>query len=366
MADKPHDFIDQYQALVRDGLEAWSRQFDPQDGTASEAPAADVMSRMFGGLGGYGDWMRSVASGEPAGAPFAMGGMPPFGGTGPGAMPFGPGGPGIPPFATGAPGSGPFGYGAPPGASARPGTQAFDDWARVARETLSMPAFGLTREQQEEQQALMRAWIDYAEHYQRYQALLQGVQDRATAALGQQAPPTDADSMRSVYDRWVNLAEESYGEAALSDEFKDVYASLVNAQMRVKVLQQKQVERFAAQAGMPTRTEVDSLGERLQAVRRELRHLQAVAAEVDALKAEIASLRGVGAPDRAAPKKVALKQATSKKTTSEKTTSEKTTPEKATPEKATAEKATPEKATPNKTTPKKTTPKKTTPKGGKR
>jgi polyhydroxyalkanoate synthesis regulator phasin len=314
MADKTHDFIDQYQALVRDGLEAWSRQFDPKDGTPSDAPSVDVMSRMFGGLGGYGDWMRSVASGEPVGAPFAMGGTPPFGGAGPGPMPFGPGGPGIPPFATGAPGTGPFGYGAPPGASAQPGTQTFDDWARIARETLSMPAFGLTREQQEEQQALLRAWIDCAEHYQRYQALLQGVQDRATAALGQHAPVTDADSMRSVYDRWVNLAEESYGEAALSEEFKEVYASLVNAQMRLKVLQQKQVERFAAQAGMPTRTEVDSLGERVQALRRELRHFQGVAAEVESLKAEIASLRGTGASAaKTSPKKLAPKKATPKK-----------------------------------------------------
>lgn len=336
MADKPHDFIDQYQALVRDGLEAWSRQFDPKGDAAPGLPPADIMSRMFGGLGGYGDWMRSFTSGEPAGAPpFPMGGMPPFGATGPGSMPFGAGGPGMPPFAAGIPGTGPFGYGAPPGASAQPGTQNFDDWARVARETLSMPAFGLTREQQEEQQALLRAWIDYAEHYQRYQTLLQGVQDRAGAALRQQAPPTDADSMRSVYDRWVNLAEESYGEAALSEEFKDVYASLVNAQMRLKLLQQKQVERFAVQAGMPTRTEVDRLGERLQAVRRELRQLQGVAAEVDALKAEIASLRGgepkkrpsktsapvKTAPSKAAPKKAAAKKATVKKAAAKNATS---------------------------------------------
>jgi polyhydroxyalkanoate synthesis regulator phasin len=333
MADKPHDFIDQYQALVRDGLQAWSRQFDPKADAVGEAGPADILSRMFTGLGGYGDWMRSFTSGEPLAAPFAMGGTPPFGGTGPGPMPFGPGGPGMPPFMAGAPGTGPFGSGAPPGATAPPGTQHFDDWARVARETLSMPAFGLTREQQEEQQALLRAWIDYAEHYQRYQTLLQGVQDRATAALRQQSPPTDADSMRSVYDRWVNLAEESYGEAALSDEFKDVYAALVNAQMRLKRLQQKQVERFAVQAGMPTRTEVDSLGERLQSMRRELRKLQGVAAEVDALKADIAALRGSGtaSPPAGSPvpaKKAGTTKAPVKKAAVKKAAVKKTQPKK--------------------------------------
>jgi hypothetical protein len=345
MADKPHDFIDQYQALVRDGLEAWSRQFDPKGDTAPGVPPADIMSRMFGGLGGYGDWMRSFTSGEPAGAPpFPMGGMPPFGATGPGPMPYGAGGPGMPPFAAGAAGAGPFGYGAPPGASAQPGTQTFDDWARVARETLSMPAFGLTREQQEEQQALLRAWIDYAEHYQRYQTLLQGVQDRAGAALREQAPPTDADSMRSVYDRWVNLAEESYGEAALSEEFKDVYASLVNAQMRLRLLQQKQVERFAVQTGMPTRTEVDRLGERLQAVRRELRQLQGVAAEVEALKAEIASLRG-GEPKKAEPRTSAPVETAPSKGAPSKTAPSKTAPRKVAAKKAAAKKVTARKAT---------------------
>jgi polyhydroxyalkanoate synthesis regulator phasin len=300
MSDKPNDFIDQYQAFVRAGLETWSRQFDPASQAAP--PSADIMGRMFGGLSGYGDWMRSMAAGEPGAAPFAMGGVPPFGGSVAAASsPYGPPGafpPGAAPFGYGPPpGAAPFGYGPPPGAEMpQPGTEQFDEWARVARETLSMPAFGLTREQQEEQQALFRAWIDYAEHYARFQALLQGVNDRAGAALREQPAPTDAESMRSVYDRWVNLAEENYGEAALSDEFREVYASLVNAQMRLKVLQQKQVERVTKQAGMPTRTEVDSLGERLHAMRRELRQMHGLAAEVEALRAEVAALRAAAAP----------------------------------------------------------------------
>ncbi len=264
MADKPTDFIDQYQAWVRQGLEAWSRQFDPKAEPAQGAPSPDIAARLFAGLGGYGDWMRSMLGGEGPAAPFAAG-MPPFG----------------------------HGQGAPPDIN----------------DLLSMPAFGLTREQQEEQQALIRAWLDYLDHYQRYQSLLQGVHERANAALREQGAPTDAESLRSVYDRWVNLAEESYGEAALSDEFREVYAALVNAQMRLKLLQQRQVERMAVQAGMPTRKEVDTLGERLQAARRELRQMRGLASEVAALKAEVAALRGAGKPPtkRAATTKKARK-----------------------------------------------------------
>jgi polyhydroxyalkanoate synthase subunit PhaE len=295
MADKPNDFIDQYQAFVRQGVEAWAKQFDP--GAAQvEAPSADIVGRLFAGLGGFGDWMRAFTSGEPPASPFAHG-APPFGQAGPGA------------------GFAPFGYGPPPGA--QPGSDGFDDWARMARETLSMPALGLTREQQEEQQALLRAWIDYAQQFARYQALLQRVQDRAGDALRSQGMPADADSLRSVYDRWVNLSEESYADAAMSEEFREVYAALVNAQMHLKVLQQRQVERFAVQAGLPTRREVDSLGERLQAVRRELRQMHGLAAEVEALRAEVAVLRGAGAvakkPRQASRKDVAAKAAPTRK-----------------------------------------------------
>ncbi|URX62457.1 pha synthase subunit protein [Luteibacter anthropi] len=281
MSEKTNDFIDQYQALVRDGVEAWSRQFDPKAEPVTP-PSPDIVGRLFSGLDGYGDWLRSMMNGMAPPSPFG-GAVPPFGQPGAGGVPpFGPTGSAGTPFD--------FGFGPPPGA--RPGTERFDDWARVAREVLSLPAFGITREQQEEQQALLRAWIDYAEQYGRYQTLLQGVHDRASEALRRQQAPTDAESMRSLYDRWVNLAEETYAEAALSAEFREVYAALVNAQMRLKLLQQRQIERFSAQAGMPTRKEVDSLGERLQAMRRELRHMQGLAAEVQSLKAEIATLKG--------------------------------------------------------------------------
>ncbi|QWT22250.1 hypothetical protein KPL74_09605 [Bacillus sp. NP157] len=287
MADKPNDFIDQYQAFVRQGVETWARQFDPGAAHA-EAPSADIVGRLFAGLGGFGDWMRAFTSGEPPASPFAHG-TPPFGyGPPSGAQP------GMPPFGYGPPpgaqpGMPPFGYGPPPGAT--PGSEGFDEWAKVAREALSMPGLGLNREQQEEQQALLRAWIDYAQHFGRYHALMQRVQERAGDTLRAQGMPADADSLRAVYDRWVNLSEESYADAAMSDEFREVYAALVNAQMHLKVLQQRQVERLAVQAGLPTRRDVDSLGERLQAVRRELRHMQGLAAEVEALRAEVATLR---------------------------------------------------------------------------
>ncbi|MBB3226796.1 polyhydroxyalkanoate synthesis regulator phasin [Luteibacter sp. Sphag1AF] len=291
MSEKGPDFVDQYQHFVREGWDAWSRQM--QKGPGAELPGSEAMGRLFGGLDGYGEWLRSMAGGGP------FSGMPQ--GAGPG-MAAGMGG--FPPFA------------APPlGDSPEVITQRFEEWLKSARDALGMPGLGVGREQHEEQQALLRAALDYAEHYARYQALLGRVHERAVEALKAQGPmgtPSDPETLRALYDRWVNLAEQAHAQAALSDEFREVYAAVVNAQMRLKVLQQRQVEKLAQQMGMPTRKEVDSMGERLQAMRREVRHMSGLAEEVRQLRAEVAALRAAAAAPAAkksAPRKPATKKA---------------------------------------------------------
>ncbi len=90
--------------------------------------------------------------------------------------------------------------------------------------------------------------------------------------------------------------EEAYAEIALTEEFREVYGEMVNTQMRVRQMQQQQTEQFCQQLGVPTRSEVSSLGERLQALRREFRASQAPATgdhadEIMALRRELAALK---------------------------------------------------------------------------
>lgn len=170
------------------------------------------------------------------------------------------------------------------------------------REMLGMPAFGFNREHQQQQQQLMLAMLDYADRTRRYnelisQANLQGVQ-RMQARLQERAEADKpVESLRGLYDLWVDVAEEAYAEVAMSPDFRVAYGDMVNAQMHMRSLQQKQVEQASAQLGMPTRSEVDSIGKRLQEVRRELRSVDvpALVAEVEALRAEVAALRRAGA-----------------------------------------------------------------------
>jgi hypothetical protein len=147
--------------------------------------------------------------------------------------------------------------------------------------------------------------------------------------LAQHAEPgRQIDSLKGLYDLWVDASEEAYADIALSDEFREVYGEMVNTQMRVRQLQQQQTEQLCQQLGVPTRSEVSSLGERLQALRREFRASRAGASadpadEIMALRRELAALKrrlanapaAAVAAKKAAPAKppvVAKKKATAK------------------------------------------------------
>lgn len=191
------------------------------------------------------------------------------------------------------------------------------------RALLELPAFGYAREHQEHYQQMARAWLDYQRESNRYNALIARASHRAFEVfedkLGERGEPgRQVDSVRGLYDLWVDAAEDAYAEVALSDEFREVYGALVNAQMRVRKNFQREVERVATDLGMPTRTEIDSMGRRLHDLHRDARNhaemLPGLIDEVAALRAEVTKLRqasGSGAaPTRAkAARKTASRKA---------------------------------------------------------
>jgi hypothetical protein len=183
------------------------------------------------------------------------------------------------------------------------------------RGVLGMPAFGYLREHQEHYQKLAQAMLDYQEQTNRYNALIARASRRGFEVFEDKLaerdePGRQIESVRALYDLWVDAAEEAYAEVALSPEFREVYGALVNAQMRVRQHVQQEVERVAIDLGMPTRTEIDSIGKRLHETRRELkRQAEAapdLAAEVAALRAEVEKLKK-GAGVKKAPVKRATK-----------------------------------------------------------
>ncbi|HJR12213.1 MAG TPA: class III poly(R)-hydroxyalkanoic acid synthase subunit PhaE [Rhodanobacteraceae bacterium] len=189
--------------------------------------------------------------------------------------------------------------------------EAMQPAMRETRVLLDLPAFGYAREHQEHYQRMGKAWLDYQRETNRYNALIARASRRAFEVFEDKLaergePGRQIDSARALYDLWVDAAEDAYAEIALSDEFREVYGALVNAQMRVRQNVQKEVERVATDLGMPTRTEIDSMGKRLHALHRDAKNqaetLPDLVAEVVALRAEVERLKAGGAAKNGARK----------------------------------------------------------------
>lgn len=185
-----------------------------------------------------------------------------------------------------------------------------------ARAMLQLPTFGMSREHQESAQQGIVALLDYQEKSQRYQTQISKAWQRGNqlfqtklAARGEADKPVETP--RALYDLWVDAAEEGYAEIALSAEFSQAYGDYVNAQMALRSHAQKETERSTAQLGMPTRSEVNSIGQRLQELRREFRAasesdvVSNLSAEVAQLRVEVEALRAENSqlrqPPRSAP-----------------------------------------------------------------
>jgi polyhydroxyalkanoate synthesis regulator phasin len=276
MAEQSGDFLKDWQALARESWDAWLRQAQsqPAPGSPFGAPTAapdDLFARSMAGAKSYLEWLQAGAAGAGPSSDWAQQLQRMFAG----AMPGGAGQPFAQPFAGFPPGNFAF----PP----RPGVE-------------SVAAFGYTREQQLQQQALAAAVVEYLDTSARYQALIQrahadGVARMQDRLARQAEAGQPLESLKALYDLWVDAAEDAYAEVALSDEFREVFGAMSNAQTRLRQLQQQQAEQCCRELGMPTRSEVASLGQRLQEVRRELRSRPAPADALTALRAEVAALK---------------------------------------------------------------------------
>lgn len=282
----------------QDGFEQWARLIASGSGTQSE-----TIDRIIDSAKGYAAFMQSAlaaaASSGSAGPAWSDAFRSGFGIPGAGAMPFDAG---LMRALRDMPGQGAAFLG---GLGAmRPPVGDLND----LKGWMSLPAFGLMREHQEHYQKMSVAWIEYQEQMARYNALMLKASQRGFELFEgklteREQPGRQIESLRALYDLWVDAAEEGYAEIALSTEFREAYGALVNAQMRLRSMIQQEVERVSTDLGMPTRSEVNNIGERLQSLRREMRASGAdggLAREVARLRAEVAALKA--AAKVAAPK----------------------------------------------------------------
>ena len=192
---------------------------------------------------------------------------------------------------------------------------------------LSIPGVGPDREKQEQQQKYTRLWLDSQRKNQEYNSAIQRVGKETVERLVQKMiamseQKESLDSMREVYDLWVDCAEEAYADFAHSDEYQKVYGSMANSLMALKQETRNMLDSAASSMGMPSSKGFNTVLKRMQEMRREIKALQRSgnsSDETSELRAEVADLRKeLAVLKKAISTKPAVAPSTSKTTTKKK------------------------------------------------
>ncbi|MGH8533912.1 MAG: class III poly(R)-hydroxyalkanoic acid synthase subunit PhaE, partial [Gammaproteobacteria bacterium] len=122
---------------------------------------------------------------------------------------------------------------------------------------LSVPAVGYMREWQERTQGGVRLTMDYQKALQEYSQAhgrlgVDALERLAAKIIEHAEQDQEINTLREVYDLWVDCGEEAYSAFVFTEEYADVYARLVNALMALKHHNQTAVDEVAGSLNLPT------------------------------------------------------------------------------------------------------------------
>ncbi|MDZ7736851.1 MAG: class III poly(R)-hydroxyalkanoic acid synthase subunit PhaE [Gammaproteobacteria bacterium] len=237
------------------------------------------------------------------------------------------------------------------------------DVEKVTDKFLSVPGIGYSRESQEQVQNGLRLLANYQRSSHEYHVQLGKVGIDALDIMKQRILEMaengeEINSLREVYDLWVDCNESAYADYVKSEEYSRLYGKLVNDLMALKRHGQGIMDETMSALGMPTRKGMATVQKRQQELRRslidsknrietlesELKKVEALEHEVKAMRSgrEAGSSAGVKtdtAPKSAGKKKAGKKKAGKKKTGKKKAGKKKTGKKKTGKKKAGKKKA---------------------------
>ena len=194
---------------------------------------------------------------------------------------------------------------------------------------LEAPGIGYFREPQEKQQRGMQLALEYQEaNFNFNQAFLrvaiesiQGFQQRLLTLDGDSHP----QSLRELYDLWVEISEEHYAEFAMGEEYQALYGDMVNKLMVMRKHYSEMADDFLRALNLPNTREIDTMQERLQQVRRDNFALKREISEIKATLAQLVKKPAAAKPAASKPaaakpaRAAAAKKAPAKKAAARKT-----------------------------------------------
>jgi uncharacterized protein YjiS (DUF1127 family)/polyhydroxyalkanoate synthesis regulator phasin len=145
--------------------------------------------------------------------------------------------------------------------------------------TPGSPALGAAREHLQRGQRMADAWRRLEEARGRLQRMgSDALRDAAAAFISRMeaSRPSleDPEALRKLYDTWIDCAEDAYGRAAHSEGFCNALAECVNASSEWRRDLQAGIEHSAKLLDLPTRSEINTLTQRVKSLEGELRALR--------------------------------------------------------------------------------------------
>jgi hypothetical protein len=149
-----------------------------------------------------------------------------------------------------------------------------------------LPAFGLSREHQlrwqrnadmgrrmgDAQQRLQLLWSDaLREAAIAFAARVEPPHPDAAKGTVPGAEAPGAEALRGLYDSWIDCAEAAYARIAHSDSFSSALADFMNASGAWRKESQMSVELWAKALDLPTRSELNTLMRRVNALEEQVR-----------------------------------------------------------------------------------------------
>jgi polyhydroxyalkanoate synthase subunit PhaE len=164
---------------------------------------------------------------------------------------------------------------------------------KVTDRFLSIPGVGYTRESQEQVQKGIKLWNQYQKAGNEFNNAMCNVGISALDAMRLKIiemaeQGKEINSLREVYDVWVDCNEEAYARFVISDEYSELNGRLTNALMAVKQHGRNIVDEALGAMNMPTRRGINTMQKRQQEMRREQKDANN---KIEYLQQEIGLLR---------------------------------------------------------------------------
>ncbi len=154
------------------------------------------------------------------------------------------------------------------------------DLGKLRDQMLSIPGLGYSRESQDKSNRAIKLWANYQENYQEYQSVMLRLNQEALDLMRDRIISTSKDgesidSMRQIYDLWIESNEKVYGDYVYTKEYAELNGRLVNSMMAFKKQSHEITEDALSAMHMPTTKSMDELERRHYELRKQVNEMRA-------------------------------------------------------------------------------------------